>query len=480
MSRLRQLGKDSLIYGLGAVLAKGLGFFLLPVFTRVFSPAEYGAIEMLSVIASFVSALLAMGMDSAQSFYFFEQKARGQAEQARLVTSILQWRLTWGVAIVLAATVAAPLLETMFFSAPLGWSSFAAAFVGTLFAQVMGQSVEVFRLLYRPWPYVLVTLAQSVGAAVLVLVFVLGFDQGIFGYFAGSLLASAGAAAMGWWLARDYLDFGRLQRDWWPRLLRFGAPLVPAGLAMYVMNTADRWFVQHYHGDVALGVYAVGAKFALIVALAIETFRKAWWPIAMDAMHSDDGPETYRTIARMFMGVGVAAVVYLSFLSPWLVGWLTAPAFHAAWPIVGVLAWQSLFYGFYLVASAGIWKAEKTSYSLYLMTGAAVLNLVLNWMLVPAYGGMGAAVATALSYLVWIAAALALSERMWAVGFPVRLLAAQVALGAIGVGWVTFGGRDSLLAALAVHALVALLLYSALDRSRWAALLRRSPFANVF
>lgn len=480
MSRLTQLGKDSLVYGLGAVLAKGIGFLLLPVFTRIFSPAQYGAIEMLGAIASFVSALLVMGMDSAQSFYFFEQRAQGRAEQARLVSSILQWRLTWGVAIVCIATVATPLFESLFFGSPLGWASFAVAFAAALFAQVMSQSVEVFRLLYRPWPYVLVTLGQSLAAAVLTLVLVLVFDQGIFGYFAGALLASIGAAGVGWWLARDYLDFSRLQRQWWPRLLRFGAPLVPAGMAMYVMNTSDRWFVQHYQGEAALGLYAVGAKFALIVALAIETFRKAWWPIAMDAMHSEDGPQTYRSIARLYMGVGVAAVVYLAFLAPWLVGWFTAPAFHAAWPIVGVLAWQSLFYGFYLVASAGIWKAEKTRYSLYLMVLAALLNLALNWLLVPTHGGMGAAIATALSYLAWIAAALTISERLWPVRFPMALLATQVGVGAACVAWVTAQeSRTSWLTVVGVHAVVGLLLMSALDRRHWLAVLRRGRVADV-
>ena len=478
MSRLRQLGRDSLVYGLGAILAKGIGFFLLPVYTRIFSPTDYGTIEMLTVIASFLAAILVMGMDSAQSFYFFEQKDQGPEAQARLVGAILQWRLTWGVAIVAASTCAAPLLNAVFFDGRLDVLSFALAFAGVLFAQVMSQSIEVFRLLYRPWPYVLVSLVHSAGAAALVLLFVLGMDQGIRGYFLGALAASIGAAAIGWYLIRDRVDLSRLHSDWWPRLLRFGAPLVPAGLAMYLMSTSDRWFVQHYHGEAALGVYAVGAKFALVMALAIETFRKAWWPIAMDAMHSADGPETFRSIARMFMGGGVAAVVYLAFLSPWLVEWLTAPAFHAAWPVVGVLAWQSLFYGFYLIASAGLWKTEKTSYSMYLMGAAALLNLGLNWLLVPALGGIGAALATAVSYLAWIAAALFLSERMWAVGFPLALLAAQIALGALAVGWLTVHGSASWSAALMAHLAVAALLFSALHRSQWQALVRRRP-ANV-
>jgi O-antigen/teichoic acid export membrane protein len=461
VTRLGQLGKDSVVYGLGALIAKSIGFVLLPVITRIFTPAEFGVIEMLSAIAALLSALMVMGMDSAQSFYFFEQRTQGQAAQARLVSAVLQWRIVGGGVIVLVATLAAPLFNAAFFDGHLSALHFAAAFGAALFMQLMSQSVDVFRLLYRPWPYVLVTLAQSLAAAGLMLWLVLAFDLGVLGYFLGSLLACIGAAAVGWYAARDYLDFSALHLAWWPRLLRFGAPLVPAGVAMYVMNTADRWFIQHYHGEAALGVYAVGAKFALVMALAIETFRKAWWPIAMDAMHSDDGPETFRMISRLFMGVGVAAVVYLAFLSPWLVRWLTGPAFHDGWTVVGVLAWQSLFYGFYLVASAGIWKAEKTPVAMVLLVGAALLNAALNWLFVPALGGLGAALATAFAYLAWIALSLVVSERMWPVGFPIPVLALQVAAGALAVACVTLLGSASWWTVACVHVVVALLLLTA-------------------
>lgn len=474
MSRLKQLGKDSVVYGLGAVVAKGVAFLLLPVFTRVFTPAEYGTIEMLTTIASFLSAILAMGMDSAQSFYFFQRKGEGIRAQAQLVTSILQWRLTWGVAIVLIACLSAPLINAAFFDGRLGWQHFAAAFATALFSQLMSQSVEVFRLLYRPWPYVLITLGQSLGAATLALLLVLGVDQGVLGYFLGSLAASAAAAGVGWWMVRDYLDFSRLQAAWWPRLMRFGAPLVPGGVAMYFMNTSDRWFIQQYHGEAALGVYALGAKVALVMALAIETFRKAWWPIAMDAMHSDDGPETFRDIARLFMGIGVAAVVYLAFLSPWLVRWFAAPAFHDAWPVVGVLAWESLFYGFYLVASAGMWKSERTTLSMTIMCAAALLNLALNWLWVPSMGGLGAAVATAVSFAAWIAVALAVSERLWPVRFPLVLLAGQVSVGAAATAWLLAVGPASWAGAFGAHLAMVLLLTSAFGRGGWRALTRRA------
>lgn len=433
MSRIKQLGKDSAVYGIGGILAKSISFFTLPIYTRIFTPADYGTIEMLTVMSSFLAAILVMGMDAAQSMYFFKHKAEGKAAQARIVSAILQWRLLFGSVIVLTATLLAPLLNAAFFNGKLTWGFFAIAFVGTLFAQIMSQSAEVMRLLYRPWGYIGITFTQSLFGAGLVLIFVLVFDQGILGFFLGAAVSSAAVAVFGWFRIREYLAFERMHWDLWPQLLRFGAPLVPAGMAMYFMNTADRWFVQYYHGSEALGIFSVGAKFTMLATIAVTTFRQAWWPIAMDAMHSDDGPETFCMIARLYLGVACAGIVVLTCLSPWLVKWLTGPSFHDAWPIVGILAWQSIFFGFYLIVSRGIWKAEKTYLLIPIMSIAAVAGLILNWLLVPPYGGMGAAVATAIVYLIWIIASVVVSEHLWPIGVVGIAIIFQVVFGIVAV-----------------------------------------------
>ena len=161
-SRLKQLGKDSIVYGVGGVLARGMGLVLLPLYTRFFAPADYGVIETLNVINSFLGALLVLGMDSAQSFFFFQQKENGRPAQARLVTGILQFRLAWGTLIVLISMFVSPLLNAYFFDSQLSWEHFAAAFIGALFTQLASQSAEVFRLQYRPWPYIGIALGNSI------------------------------------------------------------------------------------------------------------------------------------------------------------------------------------------------------------------------------------------------------------------------------------------------------------------------------
>lgn len=430
-SRFKQLGKDSVVYGLGGIIAKSIGFFLLPVYTRIFTPADYGTIEMLVVLNSFLGSILVMGMDSAQSFYFFEQKKNGEEVQARVVSAILQWRLTWGTGIVLLATLLSPLLNKFFFNGRLSWEYFAIAFSSAFFSQILSQSAEVFRLLYRPWSYISIILAQTLGSAAVAITLIVWLGFGILGFFIGSLSASVFGALWGWWRIRKYLDLSRWHRQWWPKVLKFGAPLVPAGLGMYVLNTADRWFVSYYHGQDALGLYAVGAKFAMLIAMAVTTFRQAWWPVAMDAMHSEGGPPLYRTMARLYMGIGSASVVLITALSPCLVKWFTAPAYFNSYPIVGILAWQSIFYGFYLIGAAGIWKAEKTAWAPFLMGTAAILNIALNALLVPKYGGAGAAMATSVSFLFWDILALYISEKLWKVGYSYFIMLIQIAIGVL-------------------------------------------------
>ncbi|QIZ69368.1 lipopolysaccharide biosynthesis protein [Oxynema aestuarii] len=428
-SKLKQLGKDSIIYGVGGVAAKAITFFLLPIYTRLFTPTEYGIIEMLTVLSSFLGTLLTMGMDSAQSFYFFQQKDKGKQAQAELITAILQWRLIWGTVIVGAALLIAPFLNQFFFEGQLTWHYFALAFCGCLFGRLMSQSVEVFRLLYRPWNYLGITLSVTVISDTLGIFLVLFLDWGIVAFLVASAIASILGTILGWRGIRAYIDWSKWHRQWWPKLLRFGAPLVPAGLGMYVLNTSDRWFIIHYQGQDALGLYAVGVKFAMIIALAVTTFRQAWWPIAMDALHTEEGPELFRTIARLYLGLGTAAIVVMTAISPFLVRWLTSPGYYSAYPIVGILAWSSLFYGFYLIGCAGIWKKEKTAWNPLLMGFAALLNIALDYIFVPRWGITGAAIATSTSFLVWNAIALVVSEKLWQIHYPIGALLLQIFTG---------------------------------------------------
>jgi O-antigen/teichoic acid export membrane protein len=436
--RLKQLSKDSIIYGLGSIAAKSITFFLIPVYTRLFPPIEYGSIETLIIVNSFLGALIMIGMDSAQSFYFFEQKKYGQSEQTRIISSIFQWRMVWGSIMVLVAVLLSPLLNAQLFGNQLKWEHFLISFSAALFIQVMNQNLEVYRLLYRSWVYIGLTLTYTVVSSAISITLIIIFKMGILGYFLGLLCGATLTAVWGWWRIRNYLDFTKLHTNWWGKLLKFGLPLLPASFAMYFLNTTDRWFIIHYHGQELMGIYSVAAKFAMLIYLAVYTFRRAWWPVALDTMQSQEGPELFRIMSRFYFAFATSFIVILTALSPILIRWLAAPEYHNAYPFIGILAWSAVFYGMYIIVVIGIWKKEKTIWIPVCMSIAAILNILLNYLLVPKYGGLGAALGTALSFFIWIILVLTISENLWRVGYPIKIFITQVIVGAVSSGVILF------------------------------------------
>lgn len=476
--RLKQFLKDGVVYGIGGIAGRAIAVILLPVYARIFDPSDYGTIEMLAVLGAFFGAIMAMGLDSAQAYFFFEQRQGGVEAQGRVVSSILQWRLLAGSFLVLLATGLTPVLNRVFFDGRLTWHYFAVVFVSFWITQIGSQNAELFRLSYRPWPYLSLTLLNTVLSVSAGIFFVVGVRLGVMGALLGTLTGALVTVVIGCWAIRRFLDFKRLHTEWWPRLLKFGMPLIPAALAMYALHSMDRWFILYFVGRDALGLFAVGAKFALLIAIAVTTFRQAWWPVALDAIHSADGLPFLRVSARLYLGAGCAGVVVLTALSPWLVSVVTTTAYYEGYPVVGILAWQSIFYGFFMIAASGLWKAESTGWISAGMVMAVLVNLTLDIWWIPRYGIVGAAAATAVAFFAWNVFTIITSERAWPVRYPFGTLGLQVAAGVSGTAAILLLYRENhpvwhvVLVTTAAVAIIAMLTVRRKEAAAVAELLR--------
>ena len=150
MKLIKKLGKDYIIYALTGIISNGISFLFIPFYTRIFSPSEYGSLEMLTVITNFLNIILVMGMDSAQSIYFFKFEKDGLKKQSYLVSSILQWRIILGLLAIFICTFISPLINNIFFDGQLNLIYFLVAFSSSLFLQIMTQCADLARLTFEP------------------------------------------------------------------------------------------------------------------------------------------------------------------------------------------------------------------------------------------------------------------------------------------------------------------------------------------
>ncbi len=272
----------------------------------------------------------------------------------------------------------------------------------------------------------------------------------IVGNFTGTLLVYA--ALIGY--RREQLGLA-FDRDLLRRMNRFGMPLVPSGLLLWVTSFSDRFFLVTLADAAETGLYSVGVRIASAMVLLLTAFRMAWPAFAYSIVDDAEARRTYAWVLTYLTVVSAWVATGLALLSPWLVDWLAAPAFASSSRVVGPLAFAAVAFGAYIVVAIGIGREKRTQFNWVVTGAAALVNVVLNLTLIPPYGMMGAAVATVAAYAVMFVGMAWWSQRIYPVPYQWRRVATAAAagIGLVVVGKLVDAGLPLAVALTAVYPL---------------------------
>jgi O-antigen/teichoic acid export membrane protein len=267
------------------------------------------------------------------------------------------------------------------------------------------------------------------------LVLVVWLEKGaigvIVGNFSGTLLVYL--ALLGF--RREQLGL-ELDRGLLRSMNRFGIPLVPTALFLWVTNFSDRFFLVGLADVAEAGLYSVGVRVASAMVLLLTAFRLAWPALAYSIRDEDEAKRTYAFVLTYLTVVTAWVALGLTLLAPWIVDVLAAPRFAESSRVVGPLAFASVAFAAYIVVAIGVGRVRRTQFNWVVTGAAAAVNVVLNLVLIPPYGMMGAAVATVAAYVTMALGMAWWSQRIYPVPYQWRRVAtaalAAVALAAAG------------------------------------------------
>ena len=430
---LRRLASDVAIYGLADAVGKGLSLLLFPIFTRVLTPTEYGAIEVIGTVISLVTSILILGLDSATSRYYYAADYKDR-KGVVLGSSLLFSGVVY-FAGVIPLILAYRWLTRTLLGGDEYHAAFLLAFVGLPFTLLAMLNMNTLRRLLRPWWFAGLSLLSLSLTISFNLLLVWRLRWGVRGTYAATLIASATSAVVGLWVTRrDYRwqwD-GQLIRS----LLRFGVPLVPASLCLWGLALLDRLFLVRFTSLAEVGLYSTANRLSSALAFGVAAFQMAWAPFAFSISTQPDSGKVYARTLSYYVAIGGLTVVGLGLFAREALWILTPASYHAAAVAVAPLAIGVLAYGAFSLVAIGVNLANKTKQVSITLAIATGLNLLLCVALIPRFGMMGAAIATALG---WVAAAVTLgiaSQRAywipydWAIiGRIVLLLLACLTLG---------------------------------------------------
>lgn len=440
-SDFRRVASASGLYAVAALAQQGVSFLLLPLYTRLVVPAEYGLLELLNAFSSIAFALLMAGLPSAIAKCYHRDCATPRERGAVLATAIaidLPLLLLGGGLLFAAAGPVSRWLLGGDADAAAGLVRVVAA-TGVL-SSLTALVLASLRAQERALAFGVLTFIQFAAAMVANVTLVAGFGLGVRGILWGNLIANAVALplALAVVLRAGNEEEGggrgrpRADRRLAAPLLRFGLLLVPVLLAGWVMDLSDRYVLHRFTSLEEVAVYGVGYKLGMVLHLAVVwPFQLAWPAVSFSISHRDGHRETYgRTLTYLaaVMAFGVLAVSLLSRAAlPALVG----DAYAGAWRVVPLVALGYAFNGVHYCVSPGLHLGGKTRWFPALAGGAAALNLGLTFLLVPRFGAPGAAAATAAAFLGLAAATLALGRRVYPVRYEHGRLARVVAAAAL-------------------------------------------------
>jgi O-antigen/teichoic acid export membrane protein len=423
--RLRHLVKDTSVYGLVSATRSLVGLLLVPIYTRVFLPGDYGQIDTLTTLVAFLTLAATLGMDTAAALYFYDNA--GEADRGRMITTAIISRVGLSALFAVSISFLAPAISAALFRSEAAASTICIAVWSAPANALAGFLIELLRLSRKPWVYASLAVANLLLGVSLSILFVVGLGWGVDGAFGGPLLAAVLILPTGFWATHKLLAPG-FSRAWLRKLLHIGLPLIPTALGGWLIAYANRYFLLHYGSAADVGLLAVGNKASAPLVLFTSAFLAAWGPFAFSIQKQENARLVYAKTLTYFWIVAGTGVVIVTLFAREMLLVFTTTSYLAGAAVSGLMALQLAADASYYIVNIGTVLAKRTHLLAYSVPAAAAASVVFNLLLTPRLSYIGAALAAMLAYGVSAALVYFLSQRAYPVPYEMRKVVAIIAL----------------------------------------------------
>lgn len=428
---LKSLFRDSILYTLSTVLTRGISFILLPVYTRALSPEEFGLLDYFVALGAIASIVITLEIMQGLARYIPEYLDDGRTK--RDYASTCMWFVlgAYTAMLVLVSTFSTQ-LAILLLDAPgkaglvelAGWSYWVAGVLNLLHGQLRWE--------LRAATSALLSLLAALLTVACTVVLVVWLQWGIRGALLAQVAGGLLALLPSLYLTRS--SFGlRFDGASLRRMLAYSTPLIPSSLAVVFALYFDRIALKELMGLSDVGVYAVGQKISLVVTLALVGFRSALTPLIYANHERDSTPGDLAKIFRVFCVAALAMTLCLSVFAREIVGLISSEAFHGAASVVPLLIFSVLLANMYIFAP-GLELSRRTGSISAINIAVAVLNLVLNYLLIPVFGILGAALSALLAFGTGFVVYMYASQRLYPVPHDWPGVAKLLAIVLVGMG----------------------------------------------
>lgn len=381
---------NTIIFALGTFGSKLLVFLLMPLYTSVLTTAEYGAMDVVVNVSNMLLPLVIVSINDGVIRFGMDR-----AYKRRDVFSTGIWVSLAGFGIFLIFWPAMKKIGMI--------SDYTALiYLYVLAAALQGVSAQFVRAMGLVRLFAFNGILNTLSTVVFNVLFLVVMKWGMYGYVLSVILSNVASMIFLWIAARlyRYMRWWKgIDRDTVREMIIYSLPLIPATIMWSITNVSDRFFVTHYLGEAQNGIYSVAYKLPTIISVISAIFTQAWQLSAIGERESDDREQFYSNIFKSYQTIVFLAAGGILLLIKPLMHLLVSDSFFEAWQYTPLLVVSVVFSCFSSYFASFYMASKKNIMAMVTIFLGALLNVVLNYYLIPIYGLNGAAGATAASYI---------------------------------------------------------------------------------
>jgi O-antigen/teichoic acid export membrane protein len=426
---LRKFAGNSIFYVLGMMLNRGLSFLLLPLYTRHLTPADYGILAICASVSAILTAILTLYLSSSVSLFYFKLDA---VEYRKLMRTVWLWLLIVPLLVVLSLDLIGSETSSTFFTM-LPWHPYLRMAVWiSYFSVLVDLPLALLMSEQRAVRYVLFTVLSFLMTTGLLIYFVAFRGEGAFGSLRAQLISGVVTTLVAHWIVLRRC--WRWERPWFERqylvaALKLCVPLLPHGLALWVLNISDRWILGHYVPLADIGLYNLAYTLGMAVHLFGMGFNLAYTPLYFQNADDEHFRMRLPRILSGYLLIMTWVTLAVSLLALEVLRLMTRPAYYEAASLVPWIAASNWFLGgIYHQCMVVLENRRRTGYVLLLTGPPSLLNVALNLLLIPRFGVVAAAFNTLLAFALMAFLSLLVSRKWDKLPFPWLAIAQMVAL----------------------------------------------------
>lgn len=389
-SRLEYLIKNTAIFAIGNISIKFVHFFLVPYYTYAMTTEQYGTVDMLVNICSIFIPVLMCNIGEAVRRYLLDINS----DETKICTISFFWNCVGIIVSIIMFVILQFIPQMRPYALSMCLYTFTCAFASTTQDYLRGKE--------KLGIYTINSVLSTIFVALLNILFLSKFKLGVYGYLWAYTINYVVFGIVNFLISGQYKNLRRLcfDKKLFYQMSGFSIALVPNSIMWWIINSSDRLMLTYMVSAAANGLYSVSSKVPSMMSTFNTILMQAWQYSAVRESNSNDKVEYNNKMFQFyFASMTIIGGGLLLIIKPFMSIYV-APEYYTAWIYSPFLIVGFMFQTLGTFVGTNYYVVKDMKGNLISAAVGAIVNIILNFILINIVGAIGAAIASCISYIV--------------------------------------------------------------------------------